>query len=62
MTVKSPLEKVKSVLVVEADLLDRMNETDALIAQHAYEIYQSRGGRPGRPRSPRQWSESGGRA
>jgi HSP20 family molecular chaperone IbpA len=35
-------EKVQSVPVVEADVLDEMNETDSLIAQRAYEIYQSR--------------------
>jgi HSP20 family molecular chaperone IbpA len=32
------------VQVVEADVLDRMNETREVIAQRAYEIYQSRGG------------------
>jgi len=32
------------VQVLEADLLDRMNETDSLIAERAYEIYQTRGG------------------
>jgi HSP20 family molecular chaperone IbpA len=36
--------KAQAVLVVEADILDRMNETDGLIADRAYEIYQSRGG------------------
>lgn len=36
--------KAQSVRVVEADILDRMNETKSLIAQRAYEIYQSRGG------------------
>lgn len=34
----------KSVRVVEADVFDRMNETNSLIAQRAYEIYESRGG------------------
>lgn len=43
MTRKSQPGKIQSVLVVEADILDRMNETDASIAQRAYEIYQSRG-------------------
>jgi HSP20 family molecular chaperone IbpA len=40
----SQLGKAQSVLVVEADIFDRMNETDGLIAERAYEIYQSRGG------------------
>jgi HSP20 family molecular chaperone IbpA len=35
-------QKVQTVQVVEADVLDRMNETRELIAQRAYEIYQSR--------------------
>jgi HSP20 family protein len=35
--------KSQSVLVVEADILDTMTETMELIAQRAYEIYQSRG-------------------
>lgn len=39
--------KAQSVPVVEADVLDDMNETDSLIAQRAYEIYQSRGGAHG---------------
>ena len=30
--------------MIEADILDRMNETTSLIAQRAYEIYESRGG------------------
>jgi HSP20 family molecular chaperone IbpA len=38
------LEKTQSVPVIEADILDEMNETNSLIAQRAYEIYQSRGG------------------
>lgn len=33
----------RSVRVVEADIFDRMNETNSLIAQRAYEIYESRG-------------------
>ncbi len=41
---KSQLGDAQAVLVVEADMLDRMNETDGLIAERAYEIYQSRGG------------------
>jgi HSP20 family molecular chaperone IbpA len=45
MTVALQPGKVQSVPVVEADILDRMNETNALIADRAYEIYQSRGGR-----------------
>lgn len=36
--------KSQPVQVVEADVFDRMNETRELIAQRAYEIYQSRGG------------------
>ena len=44
MTGKSQPGKAQSVPVVEADILDRMNETDASIAQRAYEIYESRGG------------------
>jgi HSP20 family molecular chaperone IbpA len=43
MTSKSHHGKSRSVLVVAANILDRMNETDAMIAQRAYEIYQSRG-------------------
>ena len=44
MTGKSQPRKAQSVPVVEADILDKMNETDASIAQRAYEIYESRGG------------------
>lgn len=40
-------ENIQPVAVVEADALDRMNETRALIAQRAYEIYESRAGGPG---------------
>src|SRR6266849_2166198 len=47
MTGESQLGKAQSIPVVEADILDRMNETDGLIAQRAYEIYQSRGGEHG---------------
>ncbi len=43
MTGASQPQQVQSVPVVEADVLDRMNETRELIAQRAYEIYQSRG-------------------
>ncbi|HET6143310.1 MAG TPA: DUF2934 domain-containing protein [Candidatus Acidoferrales bacterium] len=39
--------KAQPVPVVEADVFDRMNETKELIAQRAYEIYQSRGGEHG---------------
>jgi HSP20 family molecular chaperone IbpA len=42
MTGELQLRKEQSVSVVEADILDRMNETDGLIAEGAYEIYQSR--------------------
>jgi HSP20 family molecular chaperone IbpA len=44
MTVKAEPARTHFVPVVEADVLDRMNETSELIAQRAYEIYQSRGG------------------
>jgi HSP20 family molecular chaperone IbpA len=44
MTRKSRSETAQSVEVVEADMLDTMNETNSLIAQRAYEIYQVRGG------------------
>ena len=37
----------KFVRVVEADVFDRMNETTSLIAQRAFEIYESRGGSHG---------------
>jgi len=50
MTGISQLEKEQSVQVVEADMLDKMNETNALIAQRAYEIYQSRRGGHGSDR------------
>jgi HSP20 family molecular chaperone IbpA len=43
MAATSQPGKPQSVPVVEADILDRMNETDASIAQRAYEIYESRG-------------------
>ena len=51
MTGELQLGKEQSVSVVEADILDRMNETDELIAERAYEIYQSRSGehRPDQP-------------
>lgn len=42
--------KTQSVPVIEADVLDDMNETESLIAQRAYEIYQSRGGGHGSDR------------
>jgi HSP20 family molecular chaperone IbpA len=44
MTCQSQPGKAQSVQVVEADILDRMNETEGLIAERAHEIYQSRGG------------------
>ena len=44
MTSKPHPGRTQSVMVVEADIFDRMNETDASIAQRAYEIYESRGG------------------
>ena len=47
MTHKSQSEREQFVAVVEADVFDRMNETRSLIAQRAYEIYESRGGNHG---------------
>lgn len=44
MSSKAQLQQAQSVSVVEADIFDRMNETRELIAQRAYEIYESRGG------------------
>jgi hypothetical protein len=44
MTSKPQPGKTQSVMVIEADIFDRMNETDALIAQRAYEIYKARSG------------------
>jgi len=38
------------VQLVEADTLDRMDETSALIAQRAFEIFQTRGGGHGSDR------------
>ena len=43
MTAKSQPGRSRFVQVVAANILDRMNETDAMIAERAYEIYQSRG-------------------
>jgi HSP20 family molecular chaperone IbpA len=50
--------KSQSVQVVEADVLDRMNETDELIAQRAYELFESRGGTHGSDRG--DWFSGGG--
>jgi HSP20 family molecular chaperone IbpA len=50
MKEKSQSESAQSVQIVEADILDKMNETDASIAQRAYEIYQRRGGGHGSDR------------
>jgi HSP20 family molecular chaperone IbpA len=47
MTHQARPGKAQSVQVVEADTLDTMNETNSLIAQRAYEIYQDRGGQQG---------------
>jgi HSP20 family molecular chaperone IbpA len=44
MAGKSQSAIKQSVTVVEADVFDTMNETISLIAQRAYEIYESRGG------------------
>ena len=38
-------EKGESVQIVDADVLDEMNETDSLIVERAHEIFESRGGR-----------------
>src|SRR5208282_6935485 len=43
MASKSQPGKSRSVQVVAANILDRMNGTDAMIAQRAYEIYESCG-------------------
>lgn len=50
MASKPQLDAGQSVAVVEADAFDRMNETKELIAQRAYEIYESRGGAHGSDR------------
>jgi len=47
MASKPQSATAKSVRVVEADVFDRMNETTSLIAQRAFEIYESRGGSHG---------------
>ena len=47
MTAELQLGRAQPVPIVEADILDGMNETDGLIAERAYEIYQSRGGEHG---------------
>src|SRR5579863_1837752 len=46
-TATSLSRTAQPVQVVEADVFDRMNETREVIAQRAYEIYQSRGGEHG---------------
>ncbi len=50
MTGKSQPGEAQSVQIVEADVLDRMNETNELIAQRAYELFESRGGAHGSDR------------
>jgi Protein of unknown function (DUF2934) len=47
MKIELQLGSAQSVPIVEADILDGMNETDGLIAERAYEVYQSRGGEHG---------------
>jgi HSP20 family molecular chaperone IbpA len=47
MAAQSQSAKAQTVRVIEADALDTMNETNSLIAQRAYEIFQSRGGEHG---------------
>jgi HSP20 family molecular chaperone IbpA len=44
----------QAVQVVEANMLDKMNETNSLIAQRAYESFESRGGAHGS--DPEDWS------
>jgi HSP20 family molecular chaperone IbpA len=44
MARKAEFALQQPVAVVEADVFDEMNETRSLIAQRAYEIYESRGG------------------
>jgi HSP20 family molecular chaperone IbpA len=46
MTEKRP-EKAQAVKVVEADIFDTMTETTGMVAQRAYEIFETRGGRHG---------------
>jgi len=43
MASKAQTAMEQPVTVIEADVFDRMNETKSLIAQRAYEIYESRG-------------------
>jgi HSP20 family molecular chaperone IbpA len=43
-------DKAQPVPVIETDVLDEMNETNSLIAERAFEIYQSRGGGHGADR------------
>ncbi len=47
MAAQSQSAKAQTVRVIEADALDTMNETNSLIAQRAYKIFQSRGGEHG---------------
>jgi HSP20 family molecular chaperone IbpA len=44
------LDTPQSVAIVDADVLDEMSETDSLIAERAYEIFQARGGEHGSDR------------
>lgn len=48
MKARLQTETEQPVEVVEADVFDEMNETRALIAERAYEIYEERGGEHGR--------------
>lgn len=57
-TATSPSRTSQSVQVVDADVLDRMNETREDIAQRAYEIYQSRGAGHGADRD--DWLQAEG--
>jgi HSP20 family molecular chaperone IbpA len=59
MGAKAQPAKTKSVQVVEADILDRMTETMELVAQRAYEIYESRGGAHGLDQD--DWFEAEGK-
>lgn len=48
MKARLQTETEQAVQVVEADVFDEMNETRALIAERAYEIYEERGSEHGR--------------
>ena len=58
MTGNSHRGDAQTVPVVEADILDKMNETNSLIAQRAYEIFESRSGAQGS--DPEDWFSAEG--